>query len=51
MWSGLQANNDLRLMRYEKARIIEREVDLLTAVGGSTPLIRKRLIFVFSHFR
>jgi addiction module HigA family antidote len=27
MWTGLQADYDLRLVRYEKERIIEREVE------------------------
>ncbi|MBM3831884.1 MAG: HigA family addiction module antidote protein [Verrucomicrobia bacterium] len=27
MWTGLQADYDLRLARYEKARTIEREVE------------------------
>ncbi len=29
MWTGLQADYDLRLVRYEKARRIEREVEPL----------------------
>ena len=29
MWAGLQADYDLRLVRYEKARTIEREVEPL----------------------
>ena len=29
MWTGLQADYDLRLVRYEKARTIEREVEPL----------------------
>jgi hypothetical protein len=32
MWTGLQADYDLRLVRYEKARIIEREVEPLPAL-------------------
>ena len=31
MWSGLQADYDLRLMRYEKGRAIDREVQPLAA--------------------
>ncbi len=31
MWAGLQADYDLRLVRYEKARRIEREVEPLAA--------------------
>ena len=31
MWTGLQADYDLRLARYEKARTIEREVEPLAA--------------------
>jgi len=31
MWSGLQADYDLRLARYKKARTIEREVEPLPA--------------------
>src|SRR6266705_958503 len=31
MWTGLQADYDLRLVRYEKARTIEREVEPLAA--------------------
>ncbi len=31
MWAGLQADYDLRLVRYEKARTIEREVEPLAA--------------------
>ncbi len=31
MWAGLQADYDLRLVRYEKARAIEREVEPLAA--------------------
>jgi antitoxin HigA-1 len=30
MWAGLQADYDLRLVRHEKARTIEREVEPLT---------------------
>ena len=29
MWTGLQADYDLRLARYEKAHVIEREVEPL----------------------
>ena len=32
MWSGLQADYDLRLARYETAKAIEREVEPLTAL-------------------
>jgi addiction module HigA family antidote len=32
MWTGLQADYDLRLARYEKARTIEREVEPLSAL-------------------
>jgi len=32
MWIGLQADYDLRLVRYEKARTIEREVEPLAAM-------------------
>ena len=31
MWMGLQVDYDLRLVRYEKARAIEREVEPLAA--------------------
>lgn len=31
MWAGLQADYDLRVVRYEKARTIEREVEPLAA--------------------
>jgi addiction module HigA family antidote len=31
MWAGLQADYDLRRVRYEKARTIEREVEPLAA--------------------
>jgi len=31
MWTGLQADYDLRLARYEKQRQIEREVEPLAA--------------------
>jgi addiction module HigA family antidote len=31
MWTGLQADYDLRRARYEKARTIEREVEPLAA--------------------
>jgi addiction module HigA family antidote len=29
MWTGLQADYDLRVVRYERARIIERDVEPL----------------------
>ncbi len=32
MWTSLQADYDLRLARYEKARTIEREVEPLSAL-------------------
>ena len=32
LWTGLQADYDLRLVRYEKARIIERDVEPLAAM-------------------
>ena len=32
MWTGLQADYYLRLVRYEKARTIEREVEPLAAL-------------------
>ena len=32
MWTGLQADYDLRLARYRKARIIEREIEPLAAL-------------------
>ena len=32
MWTGLQAAYDLRQVRYEKARTIEREVEPLAAL-------------------
>jgi addiction module HigA family antidote len=32
MWTGLQADYDLRLARYQKARTIEREVEPLAAL-------------------
>jgi plasmid maintenance system antidote protein VapI len=32
LWTGLQADCDLRLVRYEKARTIEREVEPLAAL-------------------
>ena len=35
MWTGLQADYDLRLARYEKARTIEREVEPLCGVAAS----------------
>jgi len=36
MWTGLQADYDLRLARYEKARTIEREVEPLAALRPAT---------------
>src|SRR2546426_10803739 len=36
MWTGLQADYDLRLVRYEKARTIEREVEPLAAIEPVT---------------
>ena len=36
MWTGLQADYELRLARYEKARIIEREVEPLAALQPVT---------------
>ena len=32
MWTGLQADYELRLARYQKARTIEREVEPLAAL-------------------
>ena len=32
MWTGLQADYDLRLVRYKKGRTIEREVEPLAAM-------------------
>jgi addiction module HigA family antidote len=32
MWPGLQADYDLRLVRYDKARTIEREVEPLASL-------------------
>jgi addiction module HigA family antidote len=32
LWTGLQADYDLRLVRYEKARTIEREVEPLAVL-------------------
>ena len=32
MWTGLQADHDLRLVRYEKARTIGRGVEPLTVL-------------------
>ena len=32
MWTGLQADYDLRLARQEKARVIERDVEPLAAM-------------------
>jgi addiction module HigA family antidote len=39
MWTGLQADYDLRLVRYEKARAIEREVEPLALLR---PVTRRR---------
>jgi addiction module HigA family antidote len=36
MWTGLQADYDLRLVRYERARTIEREVQPLAALQPVT---------------
>src|SRR6266403_3733607 len=36
MWTGLQADYDLRLVRYKKARAIEREVEPLAAIETVT---------------
>jgi len=35
MWAGLQADYDLRLARYEKARIIEREVEPIASLQAA----------------
>ena len=35
MWTGLQADYDLRLVRYEKARTIEREVEPLASLQSA----------------
>ena len=32
MWTGLQADYDLRLARHDKARVIERDVEPLAAL-------------------
>ena len=32
MWAGLQADYDLRLVRYAKSRTIDREVEALAAL-------------------
>ena len=32
MWTGLQADYDLRMARHEKARVIERDVEPLAAL-------------------
>src|SRR5438270_118927 len=37
MWAGLQADYDLRLVRYAKATTIEREVEPLPALQPATP--------------
>ncbi len=34
MWTGLQADYDLRLVRYKKARTIEREVEPLASIAA-----------------
>jgi len=36
MWTGLQADYDLRLARQEKARVIERDVEPLAALQLAT---------------
>jgi addiction module HigA family antidote len=36
LWTGLQADYDLRLVRYKKARTIEREVEPLSALQPAT---------------
>ena len=36
MWTSLQADYDLRLVRYKKARTIEREVEPLAAIEPVT---------------
>src|ERR1700730_12811994 len=36
MWTGLQADHDLRLARQEKARVIERDVEPLAALQLAT---------------
>ena len=36
MWAGLQADYDLRLARQAKARVIERDVEPLTALQPAT---------------
>jgi len=36
MWTGLQADYDLRVARNEKARAIERDVEPLTALQPAT---------------
>jgi addiction module HigA family antidote len=35
LWTGLQADYDLRLVRYKKARTIEREVEPLSMLQPS----------------
>ena len=37
MWTGLQADYDLRLVCYEKAQTIEREVEPLAALQSVLP--------------
>ena len=37
MWTGLQADYDLRLARSEKARTIDREVEPMTALQPAMP--------------
>jgi len=36
MWTGLQADYDLRLARHEKARTIDREVEPMAALQPAT---------------
>ena len=36
LWTGLQADYDLRLVRYKKARTIEREVEPLAVLQPAT---------------
>jgi addiction module HigA family antidote len=37
MWTGLQSDYDLRLVRYEKAQTIDREVEPLAACWNHIP--------------
>ena len=37
LWTGLQADYDLRLARYEKQRQIEREVEPLALLQPAVP--------------